>query len=243
MRSFLAKIRDKLFGIDKIAFLIKNESEKQIQKADFKYRELKAIEILKPYLPDGFLFETSYSISFQTIQHIINDIVIYKPKIILEFGSGLSTLIIGNFIKKQKLETKLISLDDDNSWQNLLKSQSKEVDFYCIPLIENNPLSFQGKGIWFGIPSDHPVTKEKYDMVIVDAPKGSSSKFSRFGFIPFVKDRLSKDAIIYLDDTDRFDEKVISDFIISELGNRMTIQKYYRYSRFSSNQDYYTSPS
>lgn len=243
MRKIFTKIRDKILGVDKLAYLIEMESKRKIQQSDFNKRELKAFEILKPYFPEGFLLETSYSLSFQTIQHILNDIQIFKPKVILEFGSGLSTLILGNFIKKSQLRTKLISIDDDSSWQELLKAQGTLADFYCFPLVANHPFSYEGLGSWFGIPSDHPLTNLQLDMVIVDAPKGNLSKMSRVGFIPFIKQKLSEGAIVYLDDTHRSDESLIAESFLVQVGHQMEARKYYKYTRFSVNKDFNTSPS
>jgi hypothetical protein len=243
MKHLIARIRDKILGIDKVAYLIKKESDRKIQLLDFNKRELKAFEVLKPYFPEGFLLETSYSLSFQTIQHILNDILIFKPKVLLEFGSGLSTLILGNFITKNKLETKLISIDDDSSWQEMLKDQGAIADFYCFPLVPYHPFSYNGVGSWFEIPSNHPLFKLQLDLVIVDAPKGVMGKFSRIGFIPFVKDKLSEGAIVYLDDTHRSDENLISEYFLTHVGHQMTARKYHKYTRFSLDQNFDTSPS
>ncbi|WP_297337967.1 hypothetical protein [Algoriphagus sp.] len=243
MKDFLIKFRDKLFGIDKISYFIESETSKKIILGDFNKRELKAFEILKPYFPEGFLLETSYSLSFQTIQHIINDIVIYKPKIIFEFGSGLSTMILGNFIQKNHLETRLISIDDDSSWQELLKNQGAKADFYCFPLAENHPFSFEGKGKWYNIPDNHPITELKFDLVLVDAPKGDLSKLSRYGFVGFMINKLSDQVIVYLDDTHRTDEHLIAQFFLKEIGVPMVQERFYKYSRFSSSNSFNTSPS
>ena len=243
MRNFVRLIRDKIFGIEKLSFLLKSQTNKQIQLADYNKRELKAFEILKPYFPEGYLLETSYSLSFQAIQHILNDILIYKPRFILEFGSGLSTIVIGNFIKSNDMNIKLISIDDDLSWQEFLKEMGAIADFYNFPLIDNHPHSYNGKGKWFEIPDDHLISEFKFDLVIVDAPKGALGKFSRYGFIGFVRNRLSDQTIIYLDDTHRPDENKIGQCFLSEIGVPMIHEKYFNYSRFSSNQSFNTSPS
>lgn len=77
----LKKLRDRIFGVEKMVYL---STQKMEEISSWKMRELKAFEILKPYFNKGFLFETGFTISFQTFQHIANDIVLFKPKTILK---------------------------------------------------------------------------------------------------------------------------------------------------------------
>jgi hypothetical protein len=236
IKKWMSVVRDKLFGINKL------ENKLKIQQSHF-FRELKAMEILKPYFPAGYLFESGFSLSFQTIQHIANDLVVYKPKFMLEFGSGMSTIILNNFIKQNGLEVKLISIDDDVLWQDFLKEKCTNVDFFCFPLVQNHPFSFESNGLWYDIPDVHPLNEIKYDLILVDAPKGSLSRLSRFGFIPFLENRLSEKPIIYLDDTHRADEQKISELFLSRSFRNINSKQFYNYTRFSSNDTYYTSPS
>jgi hypothetical protein len=236
IRKWITSFRDKVFGIDKLEYRMKNEQS-------YCFRELKAIQILQPYFPKGYLFESGFSLSFQTIQHIINDIIVYKPKVILEFGSGLSTIILNNFIRQNGLSVKLISIDDNLTWQKSLKDKCDLVDFFDFPLTQSHPFSFEGKGSWYDIPDKHILYDLEYDLVLVDAPKGSLSKLSRYGFIPFLEGKISEKGIVYIDDTHRVDEQKISELYLSSVAGSMTAKKFYKYTRFSADRTYYTSPS
>ncbi|MBD8490436.1 hypothetical protein IFO69_16920 [Echinicola sp. CAU 1574] len=239
----IKKIRDKLFGINKLGYLIAAEGKRNRELSSYNMRELKAIELLKSYFPEGFLFETGFSISFQTIQHIINDLIIYKPKVILEFGSGLSTQILSNYINKHQLDIKIISIDDNQEWQNALMQVCKGVDFHTFPLKDEHPYSYGGKGKWFDIPVNHPINSLEFDLVIVDAPKGGLGKQSRVGFVPFVKDKLSNAPIIYLDDTHRQDEKEIGQFLMKTIPAFVGKTIGFNYTRYSFVDKLHTSPS
>jgi predicted O-methyltransferase YrrM len=236
IRKWIIRFRDRFFGIDKLELKINSEQS-------YNFRELKAMQILKPYFPGDYIFESEFSLSFQIIQHIINDIIIYKPQTILEFGSGLSTIILNNFIEQNSLKIKLISIDDDLKWQESLKERCNSVDFFNFSLLYNHPFSFEGKGVWYNIPENHFLYELKYDLVIVDAPKGSLSKMSRYGFIPFVQERLSENGVVYIDDTHRVDEQRIADLYSVTGSAKVNVRKYHKYTRFSSDQIYYTSPS
>src|SRR5690606_5248637 len=164
IRKWLIEIRDRIFGIHKLKFLLIQKIEREL---DFKFREQKAIEILKPYFPSGFVFETGFSLKFQTIQHIANDIIINKPRVILEIGSGISTLILDNFISELDYKPEFVSIDQDSIWQNHLKRYSKNVDFYAFDIVENNEFSMDGIGNWFDIPSNSELRNKQFDLIIV----------------------------------------------------------------------------
>jgi hypothetical protein len=241
--NILTRIRDKIFGINKLCYLYNKDVKIIFQSIDFKYREIKALELLKPYLPNDYVLETGYSISFQTIQHVINDLIVYEPEIILEFGSGISTQVINNFITSNQLNTRFISIDDDQVWQNRIKRTCENIEFYCFPLVSNHPMSYQSRGVWFSIPEDHIINSLIFDLVLIDAPKGDICSLSRFGFIPFLSKKLNKNSIIYLDDTNRSDEDLIAKLFIKDTPKKIVEQKCYNYTRFSGEEVYYTKPS
>ncbi|WP_158531211.1 class I SAM-dependent methyltransferase [Algoriphagus chordae] len=218
--------------------IIKNE-----QHSHLNSRELKAFEIVKPYFPNGFLFETGFSMSFQAIQHILNDIIVYKPNSILEFGSGLSTQIISSFIQKNQLKTQLYSIDEDQQWQESLGITNPLVTLLSFPLISNSPYSWNKVGIWYDIPVNHDLQKLHFDMILVDAPKGNICKNSRYGFIPFLQNRLGTNSIVFLDDSNRPDETEVVRLAQINFSYLVNTQNNIRYTRLSGRESFYTRPS
>lgn len=238
MINWLTSLRDKIFGIEKLEYLI---LKRMMEYSDFKFKELKAIEILRPYFPNGYLFETGYTLSFQEIQHIANDIVIHRPATILEIGSGLSTIILSNLISELGYKPEFYSIDQDASWQKHLQGYCKNVYFYNFEIGLNSEFAVEG-GRWFEIPQNSLLREKKYDLIIIDGPKGYESKFARFGIVNFLKERLNETSIVFLDDTDREDEK----FILKQMRELLALrssQVFNKYSRLSNKQIIVTSPS
>ena len=70
---------------------------------------------------------TSYSMCPTLIAHVINDILLLNRSMIVEFGSGISTLVIARLISFHDLDAKLYSVDHDMSWhQNIARILEKE---------------------------------------------------------------------------------------------------------------------
>lgn len=239
IRDWLTGFRDKIFGIQKLEFLLTEEINRELS---FKFREQKAIEILKPYFPRRFLFETGFSLNFQTIQHIANDIIIYNPKTILEIGSGISTLILDNFISELDYNPKFISVDQDSNWQLQLKNQTRNVDYFAFDISTQNQFSLDGRGNWFDIPLNSELRGEKYDLVIIDGPKGFESKNARYGVVKFLRNRIGKNSIIFVDDTNRKDERFLCDSLLREFSFNHC-DSFYNYSRLCFEREFTTSPS
>ncbi|GAB3219691.1 hypothetical protein J0A67_04880 [Algoriphagus aestuariicola] len=243
----LKKIRNKIFGINELNRVIRESNDSLARVFEFRQRETKAILLLKEYFPEKFVPDTSFSMSYQAIQHILNDILVSKPKRILEFGTGISTVIISNFLRKNSLDTSFISVDNDLNWVNLIEnhiSDSKKGIIFPFELKINSEFSLGNSGTWYDIPDDHLITQEGFDLIIVDGPFGGICKHSRYGALKFLKkfDLINQKTIVFVDDTNRPDELFLIDSLFSELG--FTERKdFMRYSRLSFGDHCFTNPS
>ncbi|MFC3415141.1 O-methyltransferase [Algoriphagus hitonicola] len=238
----LIKFRDNLIGLDKVDFYVNRRIESKSEFNLFRFRELKAIEFLRPYFPKGYVVNTVYSLSFQTIQHIANDIIINRPKSIVEFGSGISTVILSNIIAENEIDTKFFSIDNNKEWQRLIALDLKNVSLIHFDISEENEYSYNGKGKWYGIPKDHDLLNINFDLAIIDGPSGSLCKYSRYGSLNFLKFRLNSNGIIFLDDVDRNEDV----FLLKEFEKSFDfalVETFGKYSRMAMTNEIYTAPS
>ena len=51
---------------------------------------------------------------------MLNDIVTNDRKSIVEFGSGMSTIMIGRLIKNNGLDSRLVTVEHDKGWVDVL---------------------------------------------------------------------------------------------------------------------------
>lgn len=167
-----------------------------------------------PYLP-----YTESAIDFHSMQIIINDIVINNRKSIIEYGSGISTILIGRLFKSNNLNAKLYSIDDNEGWYHAMKEKinHESLENYIelvyaplekISLIENVNHSLK----WYSTEVlNKALGNTLFDMIITDGPMAYMKEIerSRFPALPYMKNKMNKDYSVFLHDTNRYGEKTI----------------------------------
>ncbi len=164
-----------------------------------------------PYLPF-----TGSSLRPFCLAHMINDIVINKRQNIIEFGSGISTVMIGRLIKKNNLNSTLLSIEHDAGWVDALKGILKNEQIDDVVTVLHAPLkpckSALDSNEWYDLKILKDYTKgKKFDMVIIDGPPAweANKGTARYPAVDFISSKLSKNFSIYLDDAIRKGEQEI----------------------------------
>ena len=84
-------------------------------------QDVMSLELIKRIYDSGsFLPITEKTLRPFCIAFILNELVINNRNSIIEFGSGLSTIMMGRLIKSEKLNSKLFSIEHDQEWVNFL---------------------------------------------------------------------------------------------------------------------------
>lgn len=142
---------------------------------------------------------------------LAREVVIKGPGIIVELGSGVSTLMVGRLLM-QIGHGKLISLDHDPEWaaetrRNITASGLQDyVEVMDAPLVRQQ---IDGKEyIWYQIPEKLKHI-EQIDMLTVDGPPqtSDSSTLARYPALPAFNHQLARHAVIYVDDAKRIPER------------------------------------
>lgn len=140
-----------------------------------------------------------------------------RPRVIVEFGSGASTLVIADALQ-QCGAGKLISIEHSDYYGGqtcgTLKAEKLErwVDLR-IGALEPwegghlNPEGAQKPSRWY--PQRLLAGVESVDLVCVDGPPGATCLYSRYPALPALADKLSPHAEVWMDDTMRQEEKEI----------------------------------
>lgn len=176
-----------------------------------------AMGLLQPLI-NGYPFIpfTGSSLRPFCLAHMVNDIIINSRQNIIEFGSGISTVIIGRLIKRNSLNTTLLSIEHDAGWVDALKGILKNEQIDDVVTVKHAPLKPCKLALenneWYDLKilKDHTKSK-KFDMLIIDGPPAweANKGKARYPAVDFISKKLSKNFSIYLDDAVRKGEQEI----------------------------------
>lgn len=173
-----------------------------------EFDDIYCLELLQPLMGGfGCLDFTDSSFSPFSMLHIVNDIIANNRSNILILGSSLATVLIGKMIKKNGLDTRLLSVEHNKGWTLILNEVIQNegisdcVDLIYAPLKESN-LAAKGS-LWYDVKVLNDQTARKqFDMVIIGGPSTSQKgcKCARYPALPYVFNKLRKQFGIYLSD-------------------------------------------
>lgn len=149
--------------------------------------------------------------------HLHTHIMQTKPKVVVEFGSGASTLVIADALS-QNGEGKLFSIEHSDGYGAQTLSQLKQnclkdwVDLRIGGLVlweeeHLNPEEASKPSLWYPISLLQDI--ENVDLIWVDGPPGNTCPYSRYPALPALSNQLSENAEVWMDDTIRQVEKDI----------------------------------
>jgi predicted O-methyltransferase YrrM len=143
-----------------------------------------------------------------------------KPKLILEVGSGVSTLIAAYCLQSIG-EGTVISLDHEKTFANLSSKNLFKHELQDFATVIHAPLSEislkENTWLWYETSELFEAIKnQSIDLLILDGPPWNTQKLARYPALPILFDFLSKNAIIVIDDAARKDEKEILNLWMKE---------------------------
>ena len=171
---------------------------------------------LKPFMDNyPYIPITEKALRPICLNFIINEIFINARNNIIEFGSGISTIIIGRVLQHIQGNQKLLSFEHDKEWHEFISSKLKDeqlddfVEILYAPLVKSD---FQDLGMkWYdkSIVTNSISNYNPFDLLIVDGPPAYQKEnfYSRMIALPSIVDRLSSNYCIILDDALRKGEK------------------------------------
>lgn len=140
-----------------------------------------------------------------------------KPRMVVELGSGASTLVIADALRQNGVG-KLISFEhiDHYGSQTLGTLQAECLEDWVDLRIGDlerwegehlNSEDAEKPSFWYPVMLLEGV--ENVDLLWVDGPPGATCLFSRYPALPALADKLSSNAEVWIDDTIRQEEKDI----------------------------------
>jgi len=190
----------------------------QIPSYDRQLADLSALVSLSPLRQEPVLPYSGMALDGLELSAVISDAMLDEPACIVECGSGVSTLMLGNVLRARE-QGHLYALEEDASWcrlmQNLVRAAGlgQYVQVYHAPVV----------GEWYDTTVADHVRREaqRIDLLLVDGPQAKARQ-SRYQALPFFRECLTPQSTIMLHDVNRDAERNVLDRWQSEHGANVT---------------------
>ena len=150
-----------------------------------------------------------WALSPDALGTVVGHILQNKPGLVLECGSGTSTIWMG-YAAELAGSTRIIALEHDAGYAERTRAEVRRhgledrIDVRLAPLTD---VEIGGETwLWYDPASWTDVNG--LDFVLIDGPPEASQKMARYPAVPLLYDRLAPTAVLLLDDTRREDEQL-----------------------------------
>ena len=203
----------KVIRIHCMAFESKYQSKQLINKDELSHtiQNLQAIEILRNKLNvnDLMIPVHGWSLAPDGLLKLVEYVQKESPSVILECGSGVSTVIIA-YCLQMNGKGHIYSLEHEQKFAQITRDTLKKRKLDKWSTVITAPLETlsieKNDYFWYSLNS---IPKSKFDMIIVDGPPYSINPMARYPAIPVLLDHLTKNGSLFLDDAERKEEKEI----------------------------------
>jgi hypothetical protein len=163
---------------------------------------------------------TDYSITPDFANRIIAEILRERPSLIVESGSGLSTIVAGYCLQRLG-RGRLISLEHQEEYLRPCQDAIGRHQLQAYVEVVHAPLRRYriNDREWLWYDDAFKKSLSAIEMLIVDGPPGDVQPLSRYPIVPLLRELLDEDVVILMDDGARPDEREIADRWIRECGD------------------------
>jgi hypothetical protein len=164
------------------------------------------VETLRPTLP--LPATRGWAASPDLLREVVKQVLLEPTEVVVEASSGTSTLVIG-YCMKRVGSGHVYSLEHDPVFAGKTRQAVRDHGLEEFVTVLDAPLvqySIDGNGmLWYdlsGLSIDAPI-----DLLVVDGPPDVVQPMARYPAVPLLKEYLSKQARVLLDDGSRPDEQ------------------------------------
>jgi len=208
-KTLLQATKDSAGKFTKDLIVVQNRLYAQLESLSWLQRRL----AIKGQLPPLRGWAASPDVLLRLHTHIMTT----RPHLVVEFGSGASTLVIADALG-QNGTGKLISIEHNDNYgaqtRATLEAEQLQgwVDLRIGDLepwegVHLNPEDAEKPSRWYPVSLLEHI--QQVDLLLVDGPPGATCLFSRYPALPAMADKLSPNAEVWMDDTIRQEEKDI----------------------------------
>lgn len=221
----------KVINLNRTNYARLNELSRQLKLTDSRlYSQIEAYLRLQTILSSEAMAAMGplrgWAVSPDALLIMVNHVLSKKPKTVVEFGSGSSTIAIGSLVNDYG--GKVISFDHDQNYSNETKTALRKVNLDKCVDVRYRPLGNTKIGkkshIWYSL-KDSDIPKSIH-MVFVDGPPESTQKLARLPAMNAIYPQLISGASVFVDDFDREDDSLMVDEWLGRYPDLSLLKKY-----------------
>ena len=181
----------------------------RLERKKFDYQQLEALLGLYHHLSPGVQLPPlrNHAGSPDFLNLLIEILERKRPKVIVEAGSGVSSMVISEWLMKNAPETVHFALDHEEKYADLTRQRVRNPNTQVIHApLRNYPLDGTGYQ-WYDL--DQIPIEDKIDLLIVDGPPAPLHQYARYPALPLLSDKMADGATLILDDCIRESEREI----------------------------------
>jgi predicted O-methyltransferase YrrM len=183
--------------------------------------ENRAMTNIRPLFGKPPVNVDGWALSAEASERVVREIMDRRPALIVECGSGTSTLLMATCLKEVEIDGRIISIDHDSTYAEATRNLLDQRGVADRATVVTAPLAsrtIDGRSVqWYDFdPEDHLDTK--IDFLLVDGPPNPLGSMIRFPAVPVFQEHLSSDSLILLDDGQRQDERKVAEAWVNNLG-------------------------
>ena len=210
LRVERAQVASRLASVDQEA------AERAKWLANQAAAEQMSLRNVAPLLPAEVLPASSFSMRAANLEALADILLRHRPRLVVELGSGLSTLLIANRFKTAGNGGRLVAFEHDERWAELCRyyllanGLDGIAEIRTVPLTRRSALGCEVP--WYDLPTA-PSDLDRIDLLVVDGPPAGDPRHAaaRAPALEVFYPRLSPEARVFLDDTDRTGERAVVD--------------------------------
>lgn len=200
-----------LYRLKSLNIILTDFEHRQRLSAD-RLDDTYSMQLLQGLLTVGHqLPATSSSLKFRSLAVLVNDIIINSRHRIVEFGSGISTIVFARLFKRNNIDARIFSIDESGEWIAIIKGILEQEDllhyvtFIEAPLVPSERAL--GDHLWYSETAleDTLGAVTAIDLVLVDGPSAwhKEIEMARYPALPCLINKLGEKFSFYLDDANR----------------------------------------
>lgn len=146
-----------------------------------------------------------WTASADLLVELVDRLVEERPAVVVEGGSGVSTVVMALAVREHGLATRVIALEHDPEWGDQTRRMLERhgvADLAEVRIAPLGPTSLADHATpWYDEAAIADLSE--IGLVLVDGPPEGTGPRARFPMVPLLRDKLAQRATILVDDTAR----------------------------------------